>query len=155
VVYAKSDPESIRLRITAHNRGPEAAKLHLLPTLWFRNTWSWGEESKKPKLFLADASSEAAWTVWAEHPELGVYHLSGATPAERGLPDWDNHLCAGEVRLELIPGQWTGLVFSMQQEVSPDLQKALERFRGNDLRAIELAESRSPESATGVFTRSL
>ena len=82
VVYAKSDPESIRLRITAHNRGPEAAKLHLLPTLWFRNTWSWGEESKKPKLFLADASSEAAWTVWAEHPELGVYHLSGATPAE-------------------------------------------------------------------------
>ncbi len=82
VVYAKSGPDSIRIRISAHNRGPEAAWLHLLPTLWFRNTWSWGGESQKPKLFLADTPSEAAWTVWAEHPELGVYHLSGATPAE-------------------------------------------------------------------------
>ena len=42
VEYAKASPEDILIRITAHNRGPEAAALHLLPTLWFRNTWSWG-----------------------------------------------------------------------------------------------------------------
>ena len=39
--YAKEGPEDILIRITVHNRGPEAARLHLLPTLWFRNTWSW------------------------------------------------------------------------------------------------------------------
>ena len=42
VEYAKASPEDILVRITVHNRGPDAATLHLLPTLWFRNTWSWG-----------------------------------------------------------------------------------------------------------------
>ncbi len=42
VEYAKATPEDIVVRITAHNRGPEAAPLHILPTLWFRNTWAWG-----------------------------------------------------------------------------------------------------------------
>ena len=43
VEYAKADPDDILMRVTAHNRGPDAATLHLLPTLWFRNTWSWGD----------------------------------------------------------------------------------------------------------------
>jgi hypothetical protein len=49
VEYAKEDPEDILIRITACNRGPEAAPIHLLPTLWFRNTWSWraGGRSRK------------------------------------------------------------------------------------------------------------
>src|SRR5665811_1515618 len=42
VEYAKSSPEDILIRISATNRGPDSAPLHLLPTLWFRNTWSWG-----------------------------------------------------------------------------------------------------------------
>ena len=42
IEYAKATPEEIALRITATNRGPEAAPLHVLPTLWFRNTWGWG-----------------------------------------------------------------------------------------------------------------
>jgi len=42
VEYAKTAPEDLLIRITAHNRGPEIATLHLLPTVWFRNTWSWG-----------------------------------------------------------------------------------------------------------------
>jgi hypothetical protein len=46
--YAKADDEDIFIRITAHNRGPEAAPLHLLPTLWFRNTWSWGKDLRRP-----------------------------------------------------------------------------------------------------------
>ncbi|HTZ49088.1 MAG TPA: glucosidase [Verrucomicrobiae bacterium] len=48
VEYAKSDWEDILIRVTAHNRGPEAAELHLLPTLWFRNTWSWGKDLRRP-----------------------------------------------------------------------------------------------------------
>ena len=42
IEYAKADPEDLAIRITAHNRGPDAAPLHILPTLWFRNTWAWG-----------------------------------------------------------------------------------------------------------------
>ena len=44
VEYAKAGPDDILMLVTAHNRGPDAATLHLLPTLWFRNTWSWGDE---------------------------------------------------------------------------------------------------------------
>ncbi len=50
VEYAKTNPEDILVRITAHNRGPEAADLHLLPTVWFRNTWSWDSQSNRPML---------------------------------------------------------------------------------------------------------
>ena len=41
VEYAKAAPDDVLIRITIHNRGPEKASLHVLPTLWFRNTWSW------------------------------------------------------------------------------------------------------------------
>ena len=44
--YAKAGPDDIAIRITVTNRGPDAADLHLLPTLWFRNTWSWGREGE-------------------------------------------------------------------------------------------------------------
>jgi hypothetical protein len=48
VEYAKADVEDILVKITAVNRGPEPATLHLLPSLWFRNTWSWGRDSRRP-----------------------------------------------------------------------------------------------------------
>ena len=50
VEYAKGGHDDILMQVTAHNRGPDTATLHLLPTLWFRNTWSWGDESVKPTL---------------------------------------------------------------------------------------------------------
>ncbi len=50
IEYAKAGPEDILIRIEAVNRGPEAASLHLLPTLWFRNTWSWGLDPRKPRV---------------------------------------------------------------------------------------------------------
>ena len=50
VEYAKESPEDILIQITAFNRGPETATLHLLPTLWFRNTWSWAGGAPKPSL---------------------------------------------------------------------------------------------------------
>jgi Glycosyl hydrolase family 63 C-terminal domain len=70
VEYAKAGPEDILIRITAHNRGPDAARLELLPTLWFRNTWSWGKRTPKPAL------REAGGAIRASHPELGDYTLA-------------------------------------------------------------------------------
>ncbi|KAF0232990.1 MAG: hypothetical protein FD177_2029 [Desulfovibrionaceae bacterium] len=52
VEYAKAAPDDVLVRITACNRGPEAARLHLLPTLWFRNTWSWPGGGGKPSIRL-------------------------------------------------------------------------------------------------------
>jgi hypothetical protein len=49
VEYAKATPEEILIKITVHNRGPESAELHLLPTLWFRNTWAWGIDDRRPR----------------------------------------------------------------------------------------------------------
>ncbi len=80
VEYAKDGPEDILVRITAANRGPEAAELHLLPTLWFRNDWSsWIAESnrasKKPNLQQIKATAGTT-AVAAEHPLLGDFILS-------------------------------------------------------------------------------
>ena len=52
--------DDILMLVTAHNRGPDAATLHLLPTLWFRNTWSWGDDVAKPTLTAADGTAVAA-----------------------------------------------------------------------------------------------
>jgi hypothetical protein len=80
VEYAKDGPEDILVRITAANRGPEAAELHLLPILWFRNDWSsWIAESnrapKKPNLRQIEAAAGTS-AVAATHPLLGELILS-------------------------------------------------------------------------------
>jgi len=77
VEYAKSDPEDLLIRISVHNRGPEAATLHVLPTLWFRNTWSWDKDQPKPVL------SEDGNRIHAFHPELGDYTLEPEGAPER------------------------------------------------------------------------
>src|SRR5713101_6773133 len=74
VEYAKAAPEDILVRITVANRGPEAAPVHVLPTLWFRNTWAWDHGSKRPRLSRASQASEAV--IQASHPEMdGSYRL--------------------------------------------------------------------------------
>ena len=59
VEYAKATSEDILIRITAYNRGPETAPLHLLPTLWLRNTWSWGGAVREAGARLMDSSAGA------------------------------------------------------------------------------------------------
>ncbi|BDA75631.1 hypothetical protein CAL7716_097970 [Calothrix sp. PCC 7716] len=66
VEYAKASPEDILIKISVVNRGSERKTLHVLPTLWFRNTWSWGENSKKPILTL-----DKEGVVNASHSSLG------------------------------------------------------------------------------------
>jgi hypothetical protein len=71
VEYAKAAPDDILMLVTARNRGPDAATLHLLPTLWFRNTWSWGDDVAKPGLGAIDDT-----VVRAAHPDLGEWVLA-------------------------------------------------------------------------------
>jgi hypothetical protein len=76
VEYAKASPEELLIQISVANRGPDPAEVHLLPTLWFRNTWSWSD-SAKPALSLKSPAC-----VKADHPVLGSYFLSAEQPKE-------------------------------------------------------------------------
>ncbi|MFZ2136966.1 MAG: glucosidase, partial [Xanthobacteraceae bacterium] len=92
IEYAKADPEDLAIRITAHNRGPAAAPLHILPTLWFRNTWAWGPTAQpEPKItcelaggmcLVTDDGGTPVDPNMPEHYRLGPRYLYGpAAPA--------------------------------------------------------------------------
>lgn len=74
IEYAKATPDDILIQITIANRGPETKTLSVLPTLWFRNTWSWKENTAKPVLKLADAQPEYS-VLEAAHEDLGNHWL--------------------------------------------------------------------------------
>jgi hypothetical protein len=82
VEYAKAEPEDILIRISATNRGPDSAELHLLPTIWFRNNWSWGynhpeEGGSRPALRRPNPHPDGQGSVIiANHPKLGRYTLA-------------------------------------------------------------------------------
>jgi hypothetical protein len=74
VEYAKAAPDDVLVRITATNRGPEAAELHLLPTFWYRNTWSWDTAGpERPTMRVGEGSRHAM--IESEHPSLGARWL--------------------------------------------------------------------------------
>ena len=70
VEYAKATEEDILIAINACNRGPEAQTLHILPTLWFRNTWSWDDSTEKPSLKVIKSDRDVS-IIEADHPTLG------------------------------------------------------------------------------------
>ena len=86
VEYAKGECDDLLVKITVANRGPDAATLHLLPTLWFRNTWSWGRSGEgywpKPRMTRTDDGS-----VLADHDSLGRFRLFVEPHALAGAPD--------------------------------------------------------------------
>lgn len=83
--YAKGGPNDILVRITVANRGPEAAELHVLPTVWFRNTWIWGCRhegcSLKPRM---DKIGNAK--LQADHESLGRFHVAFGDSPDGSLP---------------------------------------------------------------------
>ncbi len=81
IEYAKAAPNDILIRITAMNRSREPHDLHLLPTLWFRNEWSWREGIERPSIVQHDTTREYVALV-AQHPGLGDYHLYAENPAQ-------------------------------------------------------------------------
>ncbi|HTC86617.1 MAG TPA: hypothetical protein VK656_07920, partial [Candidatus Acidoferrum sp.] len=83
VEYAKADTDDIAIRIAVTNHGPDAADIHVLPTLWFRNTWAWGVDDRKPTIEIGRGAdlAKAAGTktvLRAEHRNLGTYWLAAA-----------------------------------------------------------------------------
>jgi hypothetical protein len=126
VEYAKAAPDDVLVRISATNRGPEAAELHLLPTLWFRNTWSWGEDGERPALraghpgpghrvIEADHASLLPRWLYAEgEPELlftdnetNTRRLYGVAPTSPFVKDGIND-CVVEGRKEAVNREQTG-----------------------------------------------
>src|SRR5262249_3257178 len=91
VEYAKRSPAEILIRVSAFNRGPRAATLHVLPTLWFRNTWSWGECSDKPLLQALRRDGQLAG-VHAARQDLGEYELLFAEEGELLFTDNESNL---------------------------------------------------------------
>ena len=85
--YAKASPDDILIRITAANRGPEPAILHLLPQIWFRNTWSWGRAGEgyweKPSIGMA-----VDGRLVASHPTLGRFQLAADTGPDGRAPEF-------------------------------------------------------------------
>jgi hypothetical protein len=83
--YAKADADDILIRITVANRGPETATMHLLPTLWFRNTWSWGREGEGywPRPSLRQAGPGR---IYADHQSLGRYVMEVEAATDRPAP---------------------------------------------------------------------
>lgn len=75
IEYAKVSPEDILIQITVANRGPDAAQIHLLPTVWFRNLWSW-KKSEKPHMIQEGSAIKAS------HPLLGERWLYAEAPDE-------------------------------------------------------------------------
>jgi hypothetical protein len=111
VEHAKAGPDDVLLRITAHNRGPDTATLHLLPTLWFRNTWSWGDAVARPALravpgvaglSVVEASDETLGRRWLlSHGEHPLLFTENETNAERlfGSPNASPYVKDGIDRL--------------------------------------------------------
>ncbi|NEU12867.1 glucosidase [Methylobacterium sp. BTF04] len=95
VEYAKADVDDIHMHVTARNLGPETADLHLVPQLWFRNTWSWREPSGDVRPHLAICPEGGAV---CHHPKLGRYRLS-----HDGAPDL--LFCENDTNLRLHGGQ--------------------------------------------------
>ena len=71
VEYAKASPEDLLIQISVHNRGPEPAEIHVLPTLWYRNQWSWHGNAERPSLRQVDGTAVAQ----AADARLGTRYL--------------------------------------------------------------------------------
>jgi hypothetical protein len=76
IEYAKVDPQDILIRISATNHGPDAAPLHLLPTLWYRNTWAWGNGGSRPELRAVENTPSKPASIHANHASTGEYWLA-------------------------------------------------------------------------------
>ncbi len=85
VEYAKSGPEDILIQITVANRGPQAADLHVLPTAWFRNTWSWNMGSPRP-VMNKEKDLKGSSVAVAEHADLGTRYLYCQGMNQKGVP---------------------------------------------------------------------
>ena len=81
VTYAKASPTDVLMRITLDNMGPDVATLHVLPTLWFANTWQWQSDASRPSMRLGDG------IVVADDDETGAYSFAAAAGPDGVAPE--------------------------------------------------------------------
>jgi len=125
VEYAKAEPEDILIRVTVTNRAVEGATLDLLPTIWFRNTWAWGIDVRRPRLW-ADHNLHSAericirhfdmperWLLCEDTPELlftenesNLQRLYGITNHTRYVKDGINDYVVGGAKGTVNPELW-------------------------------------------------
>jgi hypothetical protein len=162
--YAKQSPDDVLIRITVANRGPEAAALHLLPTLWLRNTWAWGRNSEGywPK---GTIRAEAEDRLVVEHSSLGTFHLAAERAAESSLQTLFTENETNAARL--FSGEGDGrhckdafheyVIHGRSQMVKPDRQgtKAAFLYRlevpAGESRSIRLRLTAAGEAASRPF----
>jgi hypothetical protein len=84
--YAKADPDDLLMAISVTNAGPDTETLHVLPTAWFRNTWSWDHDSAKPVLGAAEAGPAGTAAVSIQHPFLGELELTADAGPDGTVP---------------------------------------------------------------------
>jgi len=124
--YAKADPEDILIRLSVRNAGPDVAELDLVPTLWFRNTWAWGEDDRTPVI-----RAEGAGVV-ADHFELGQRWLvSDGTPELLFCDNETNseRLWGGKSRSQFPKDGINDHIVSDQPTVNPAQQGTKAAFR--------------------------
>src|SRR5215475_2273399 len=136
VEYAKAEDEDIFVRITAYNRGPEPAPLHLLPTLWFRNTWSWGKDLRRPVVRKA-ADIPGSLSAELQHWQYGKRWL----------------LCAGQPELLFTENETNNQRLFNSKNRTPYVKDAFHEYvvRGNK-DAVNPARSGTKMAAYYAFT---
>jgi hypothetical protein len=167
VEYAKCDVEDILIKITAINRGPELAVLHLLPTLWFRNTWSWGNDLRRPVVRKAPDTPGAVcaelqhweygkrWLLCAGQPELlftenetnyaKIFNYRSRTPyVKDAFHEWLIHGNKAAVNPERVG---TKMAAHYPLQLGPGDSATL-KFRLTDLDPLGCMDSDSPMVGT-------
>ncbi|MDX1564514.1 MAG: glucosidase [Phycisphaeraceae bacterium] len=163
VEYAKAGPDQTHIRLTVTNRGPETARLHVLPTFWFRNTWSWGARheaaSRRPVLrtegsglrlehetlgtFRAELSREdfgEAPTWLVTENETNTQKLYGAAPMQPHVKDaFHRYLIQGETEAVRRSGEGTKAAVHQALELAPGASQTL-RLRLGPQEAAEESE---------------
>ena len=116
VEYAKAGPEDLGIKITVVNRGPEAAPLHVLPTLWFRNTWTWSESGPKPSL---RGRQKNGFSVISAHLTDPLF--------EESLADY-NLYCEGDAQLLFAENETNNARLFNGQNDSPFVKDGINNF---------------------------
>ncbi len=116
VEYAKAGPEDLGIKITVVNRGPEAAPLHVLPTLWFRNTWTWSESGPKPSLRGRQQNGFSVISAHLTDPLFG-----------ESLADY-NLYCEGDAQLLFTENETNNARLFNGQNDSPFVKDGINNF---------------------------
>jgi hypothetical protein len=117
VEYAKDGPEDLLIKITAANRGPDPATIHVLPTLWFRNTWSWGGGGAKP--VVEKVAHGGASVICARHTDKLF---------QEGLPDPYYLYCEGDMPLLFTENETNNERLFRSPNASPYVKDGINNF---------------------------